>query len=333
MAAGSEIGALFVRIGADVSGLKSGLNSAEKDAAGFTSRVNTGLLKGMAILATIGASIGAIAVGAYMKTEALGQSAFDMGEKFGISGGEASKWLSIAGQLGISSETIGTGLKFISKNMGNVQLALSHGHKPALLLTDAFSSLGVKLYDANGKLRSTTDVMNQVADKFATMPDGAMKTAAAVAIFGRSGSEMIPILNQGSAGLAAMTAQGIKLGTVMSTQQVEAIHKAYLAHQKFDQALAGLTNQIGIKLMPTMTKLFNYVVTTGIPAVEKFTHWIQTLGPQLKTASNTIKALAPYIAVLAGAWVVWNGRASRYEGNRNGNPGRAIRGRHYRHCK
>jgi hypothetical protein len=43
-----------------------------------------------------------------------------------------------------------------------------------------------------------------------------------------------------------------------------------------------------------------------LPPTERFAGWLSRLGPQLKTASSTIKALAPYIAVLAGAWVVWN---------------------------
>ena len=309
MAAGQEIGALFVRIGADVTGLKAGLNQGEKDVTSFTGKVNSGI----ASLAKVGASLGGIGIGiaafaasAFLKTEALGQAAFDMGEKFGMSGGEASKWIAIAEQLGISNETVGIGFKFISKNMGDIQLALSNGHKPAALLTEAFDSLGVKLYDANGKLRSTTDVMNQVADQFAKMPDGAMKTAAAVAIFGRSGSDLIPLLNEGSAGLASMTAKGKELGTVMSTKQVDAAHKAYLAHKQFDAALEGIVNRIGIDLMPTATALFTLFVTKGVPVIEDFGKKIQSLKPDLQKACDIVKAIGPYIGIVGVAWVAWN---------------------------
>jgi len=303
------IGALFIRLGTDVTGLQEGIGpggKADKELDGFTNRVNAGILKVGAILAGLGVSIATGLYAAYQHTEELGQSAYDMGEKFGLSGGEASKWLAIAGLLGLSAETVGTGLKFLDRNMGDAADAIAAGHKPAEKFVDALKSIGVSIFDVHGKLKSSNEVLAEAADAFAKMPDGPLKAAAAMALFGRSGVDLIPILNKGSAGLDAMTAQGIKLGTVMSTQQVEAAHKAYLAHQEFNQALSGLANQIGLAVMPAATSLFSYITSTGVPAVEKVTKGIQSFTPELKVVADVFKTIAPLLLVVGTGWALWN---------------------------
>jgi lambda family phage tail tape measure protein len=47
--------------------------------------------------------------------------------------------------------------------------------------------------------------LKQIADRFADMPDGAQKAAAAVALFGKSGADLIPLLNEGAASMERFT--------------------------------------------------------------------------------------------------------------------------------
>ena len=44
-------------------------------------------------------------------------------------------------------------------------------------------------------------LFSEVANKFSKMEDGAGKVSLAVALFGRAGMDMIPILNKGSVGI------------------------------------------------------------------------------------------------------------------------------------
>jgi lambda family phage tail tape measure protein len=60
----------------------------------------------------------------------------------------------------------------------------------------SFEKLGVKATDANGRLRDTEAVLMDVARKFEAMESGAAKTALAQELFGRTGSKMIPLLEQ-----------------------------------------------------------------------------------------------------------------------------------------
>ena len=92
---------------------------------------------------------------------------------------------------------------------------------------------------------------------------------------------------QVQAGVAAFGAAGIKIG------------------MKLVPALTQLMGQV-VPLIPKLADMGSALLDRVLPPTERFAGWLTTLGPQLKTASDTIKALAPYIAVLAGAWVVWN---------------------------
>jgi len=69
VAAGSEIGALFVRIGSDVSGLHSGLKQGEKDVTSFTGKIN-GVIGS---IAKFGIALGAIGVASRRDRPLLGR--------------------------------------------------------------------------------------------------------------------------------------------------------------------------------------------------------------------------------------------------------------------
>jgi hypothetical protein len=64
----------------------------------------------------------------------------------------------------------------------------------------------------------------QAADGFAHMPDGVEKTRLAIALFGRSGKDMIPMLNLGSQAIRDMMDAADRLGVTISAQTSESLH-------------------------------------------------------------------------------------------------------------
>ncbi|RYD28930.1 MAG: hypothetical protein EOP89_01275, partial [Lysobacteraceae bacterium] len=66
-----------------------------------------------------------------------------------------------------------------------------------------FKNLGISLRDSNGGIKDAGKVTLELADKFKNMKDGAEKAAIATKVFGKSGFELIPFLDQGSAGIKA----------------------------------------------------------------------------------------------------------------------------------
>jgi hypothetical protein len=59
-------------------------------------------------------------------------------------------------------------------------------------------------------------LLKEVSDRFSSYADGAAKSALAQEIFGRSGAQMISLLNEGSEGLSRMEAEAQRLGIVIS---------------------------------------------------------------------------------------------------------------------
>jgi len=90
--------------------------------------------------------------------------------------------------------TLGKGLTKLNINL----VKAAEGNED---LARKFQSLGVNVKNANGQVVPADKALKQIADRFADMPDGAKKAEVAVALFGKAGADLIPLLNEGSVGL------------------------------------------------------------------------------------------------------------------------------------
>ena len=118
----------------------------------------------------------------------------------------------------------------------------------------AYSSLGISP-SVNGKMKQTDQILMEMADKFSRMPDSLEKTAAANDIFGRSGMRLIPFLNKGSAGIAALREEAESLGIVLDEQAAKASEQFNIGLKRLWASITGIKNQIGVGLMPAITEL------------------------------------------------------------------------------
>lgn len=131
-----------------------------------------------------------------------------MAQKIGTTTEEFSALAYAASLADVSNETLAGGLKKLSTEI------VSGG--------DKLAQLGIKTTDASGKLRSNADILGDVAERFATMEDGAVKTAIAVDIFGKSGAELIPLLNAGRQGLKDSADEAKRFGLIVGKEAVVA---------------------------------------------------------------------------------------------------------------
>ncbi|RVA59773.1 phage tail tape measure protein, partial [Mesorhizobium sp. M7A.F.Ca.CA.001.11.2.1] len=117
--------------------------------------------------------------------------------------------------------------------------------------------LGVKIKDINGKLRPTEDIVLDVADAFARLPDGALKAALAIELFGKSGAELLPFLNAGKAGLQDLGKQAEQLGIVLTKEQAAIGDALGDSLDSIKKAAAGTRLQMGLVFGPGLTVLAN----------------------------------------------------------------------------
>ena len=140
-----------------------------------------------------------------------GDSLAKLSQKTGIAVEDLAKLQYAAGLSGVESEALGKSLNKLA-----VQVTSAAAGAPETAST--FAALSIDLRNTDKTLKGTADVLGELADKFAAMPDGPEKAALAIKLFGKAGADMIPLLNGGSAAIKAMGDEVEALGGLMSTQ-------------------------------------------------------------------------------------------------------------------
>jgi hypothetical protein len=299
MAAGNAtIGSLKVNLGLNSAEFQSGLKKAQGSLANFGKLATVGLAA-----AAAAAAVAAVAIGSAIKAsiDAADQMLI-ASQKIGV-GVEALSALKYAADLSaVSFDQLQTGLKKLSVNMAD---AAGKGVGKA---ADAFRTLGISVTDASGNLRSGDAVFADVADKFAAMENGAGKTALAVALFGKAGADLIPLLNEGKAGLAEMREEAEALGLIISTETAEAAESFNDNLDRLKMVGTGVTNQLAAELAPALND-----VTAGLVDAIKGTNLMRGVG----------QALDVTLKVLGTAFIAISAQVARF-GNIIGTVSKAI---------
>ena len=180
------------RLGNSLQGLQGqaknaalGFNNLKGAVAGFGAAI-----AGSAIVAGLGAVI--------KKSIDAGDELFNLQAKTGVA---ASALIGIGNAAKLADVDVGTLGKGLTKLNVNLVKA-AEGNED---LARKFKALGVDVKDANGQVVPADKALKQIADRFADMPDGAQKAAAAVALFGKAGADLIPLLNEGAASMEKFT--------------------------------------------------------------------------------------------------------------------------------
>lgn len=240
------IGAVRVVLGADTAAFESGLKNAESGLARFAKNVSTiasGIALERALTKTIEAFVGSIKK-AFVEAEKMGE----MAQSFGIPVEELTKLKFAAELSGISVESLGTGMGRLSRNMVDAANGIGQAR-------GAFQTLGITVTESDGTLKSASKIMEEVAGKFVKMEDGAGKTALAMQLFGRSGAALIPLLNEGAAGIKKMTDEAEAMGLVISKKTSDAAGRFNDNLEKMGKIWDGIVLRVVAEMATEFEKL------------------------------------------------------------------------------
>lgn len=176
----------------------------------------------------------------------LGGHLDDLRQKTGLSA-ESLQAYGFAAKLGGSSmDGFAHGITKLARTLEAAKTGSKESSK-------ALTEVGLTSEDTTKALGSQAGLdatLLKIADKFKSMPDGAKKSALAMQLFGKSGVELIPTLNQGGAGLAQLKQEAIDLGAVMSEDAVTAADALGDNIDKLKMSVTGLKNQAIVALLP-----------------------------------------------------------------------------------
>jgi len=273
-------GPAFTSLQARLAAAKTKVNDLGSTAAALPARFGT-----------IGVALGAAFAGASLKGAIdMGDQLDDLSEKTGIAVKDLSA-LRYAGEVtGTPLEALATGVKKLSNTMYE---AAGGGKEQAAI----FKALGIELRTASGALRGSDEVLGDVADAFAGFNDGPEKAALAVKIFGKAGADMIPLLNQGSAGIRDLREEAQQLGATIGEDAARNFATFNDNLRKLQLYSEGAKTTLASELVPTLNTLAEAFLQTR----EGGAGFADFLGGTLRTGLEALSIVGANVAfVLKG---------------------------------
>lgn len=253
----AEIGALRVTLAMDAGEFTRGLSKSEAMLARFGAKAQAAgaaAARALGVLSVAGAAaLGALSV-AMKKTIDDADRMAKLSQSVGVPVEQLSQLRLAADLSGTSMEQLANGIGRLSRNMAD--LAAGSGEEARR----AFEALGVAVQTSDGTLRSSSAVIDDIADRFARMEDGATKTAFAMQIFGRAGKDMVPLLNSGSAGIRAMQAEAAALGLTIDTNTARAAEAFNDNLTRLGAVAQGFVTQVTARMLPVLERASEYLI-------------------------------------------------------------------------
>lgn len=212
---------------------------------------------------TVESSMAGIKKAADIATKALGLIGIAM------SASAFAGWIKSAIQAADEANKMAQKIGIATKDVAGLQLAFKQGGVDADGMQKALSKLSVGVMDGNaalkamgiesrnadGSLKTTREVVGLVADQFATYEDGIAKTKLAVELFGKSGADLIPILNAGGASLNEYDNIAKKLGLTLTDETAASAEKFNDTMELIGMGSKGVATQVATELLPTLENL------------------------------------------------------------------------------
>ena len=214
---------------------------------------------------------------------------------YSMSTKELQKYNAAAELVDVNATAIVSTHRKLERNMLNAQL----GSKKQAL---AFKELGIAYKNADGTLRDGDEVWSDTIEALSKMKNETTRDAYAMALMGRSATELNPLIEDGAEGYRALT-------EAMQKYDLKFIDDKTLQNANdFNDQLDTIKAIGAITFQTIGTRLAAYLV----PALEKtvdlvgrIASWLQNLSPQVLAIAGALGAILAVIApllLIAGAF-------------------------------
>lgn len=211
----------------------------------------------------------------------------DMRQEIDLNSEALQRWRYIAAQSGLDNQQLQNA--FIRTQISVADLAKGIDGPGSR----ALQSLGISMDDAAKGMDANIDTIIQ---NLSAIEDPLLKASTANEIFGNKlGAKLIPLLNNGSEGLKALTEEFEAFG-YMTNEQVSSLALIGDAFERIKNTFIAFKNEIGVALMPLMQSFADILESKIIPAIRKLVDWFTGLSDSSK---SVIMGLLVVTAALA----------------------------------
>lgn len=184
-----------------------------------------------------------------------------LSQKTGIAVGDLSALKYAADLSGVSSEALGKGIKTLNQRLVEAHDATS---KQAQL----FRMLGVDTTQGPNK------ALEQLAGAFSNLRDGEVKATLATELFGKAGVGLIPLLNQGEAGLKKLKEEAEHLGLVFSKDTAKAAEQFNDNMRSVRAAAEGAARVMLNQLAPAIVRISQAMKDAAADSGVLYAAWV-----------------------------------------------------------
>jgi hypothetical protein len=221
-----------VKFGADVGGAEAAITELRETMEGFAAPIS-GLMSALGELKeTLVAAFAIEQISEFIEQMAqLGTATERSMAILGVSSKEVA-------QLSLIAQASGGTLQGMTSSLERLQVNLQKAGDATTPVGQALKAIGLSASDLVGI--PIPQQMDKIADGLAKFADGGNKTAIAIALLGRGGANMIPILDQGSAGLNTLRDAAVNSGSVLSEDTVKGLTMVHVSALTLTGSITGL---------------------------------------------------------------------------------------------
>jgi len=232
------------------------------------SGISSGLMKLGAAYATVRMGF-AIFEQFTTKVADYGESILIASQKTGMTTEQISALRFAAGQDRIEFDALTKSLGIFSRNL----VGLGGKGKDTEQILQA---MGVASRNAGHEILPMHDLLLSVAERFSKMADGAKKNAIATALFGKSGADLIPFLNQGASAIGDLEKQAKKLGITLDEKSAKAADAFGDQMGVLKEMIHGVALKIGTTMMPKLLE-WTIAMENAYPLVKRLGYGLEFL--------------------------------------------------------
>lgn len=239
--------------------LPPGLQTAVDKLDGFSA-------SGAAAVTVVGGLVGALA-SSTMDMSKTADDLLTLSTQTGLTTDQLQEFEYASELVDVSTDTLQGSLVKLTNNM---QTAATGTGSAA----EAFKTLKVKVADSQGHLKNNYDVFLQTIDALGKMKNETERDALAMDIFGRSATDLNPLIEAGSGRLEELAEQAHEVGYVVDNETLQSFGELDDAMQKLDKKGDAVKRSFAEALLPIITafaEALNAIPTPVLTAVISIT--------------------------------------------------------------
>lgn len=197
-------------------------------------------------------------------------------------------------ELKFAAQQSGSSIGAVEKGMQGMARTLLSAERGLTTATDNLAELGLSLADLRGK--SPDKQFETLAQRISEIEDPVKRSAIAMRIFGKSGTELLPLFTNGARGIQELRAEARDLNITMSTENAQAAADLTDALGRATEQIKTIAIEIGAAVAGPITDFLQGTRETISNAID----WTRNNRELIRTVAKIGTTLAATSAAVYG---------------------------------